>query len=777
MRKYPRGNFTSICAGNPSQLDFPAYVAATMNPISWMLAAVLALPAVASAATDRLSFNRDVRPILSDKCFACHGFDAKHRKAELRLDTAEGAYGKAESGAVVIKPGDLKQSEAWLRMITAEEDDMMPPRDSHKTLTAAEKEVIRKWIEQGAPYEKHWAFVPPARPKVPGTGASNAIDAFIVDRLKRDGLSLSPETDKATLLRRVTFDLTGLPPTIEELDAFLADTKPGAYERQVDRLLTSARYGERMAARWLDVARYGDTNGYLHDILRTGWPWRDWVIKAFNDDMPFDRFVIEQVAGDLLPDATPEQTLATAFSRNHLITAEGGSIAAEYLNEYAADRVQTVGTAFLGLTFNCCRCHDHKFDPLKQEDFYGMQAYFNSTTEKHVENNNSSAYAPLIEIASPLAPSGPKAKVMVMQEAPKPKPTFVLSRGQYDQPDQSRPAHRRPPEVLGAPLPGAPANRLGLAQWLVSPEDPLLARVTVNRLWQYFFGIGFVKSADDFGVQGDYPSHPELLDWLAVEFREGSAGAKPWSTRNLVRKIVTSATYRQSSRIRPELTAKDPENRLLGHFPRQRLTAEEIRDQALFASGLLSEDLGGAPVFPYQPPGLWEERSNGGSNTKSYPQSKDVGLYRRSLYTFWKRTAPPPFMTVFDAPDRTGCSVRRISTNTPLQALAALNDEQTLECAKHLAVRTVETAGTTQQRLLTLFRRVTSRVPSAADLRSLENGLNGLRARYKAAPKDAAELLKQGAKPAPANLDPTELAAWMLVASAILNLDETLTRD
>jgi hypothetical protein len=750
-----------------------------MPSIRFRVTAAIVVVSLPPLFAGELVFNRDIRPILSENCFSCHGFDEKKREAKLRLDTPEGALGKAESGAVVVKPGDLKGSELWTRVNSTDKDEIMPPPKSHKALAAADKEKLRRWIEAGAPFEKHWAFVPPVRPTMPEienrkSRIENPIDAFIVLRLKREGLVPAMAADRERLLRRVSFDLTGLPPTPEELDAFLADQKPGAYERQVDRLLASPRFGERMAVRWMDVARYGDTNGYLHDVRRTGWPWRDWVIKAFNDDLPFDRFVIEQVAGDLLPDAKPEQVLATAFCRNHLITVEGGTIAAEYLNEYAADRVQTVGTAFLGLTFNCCRCHDHKFDPLKQEDFYGLQAYFNSITEKHAENNKAPAYPPLIETASPLAPEGPKAKVMVMQEAPVPTPTFVLSRGQYDLPDKKRPVSRRPPEVLGAPLPGAPENRLGLAQWLVSPQNPLLARVTVNRLWQQFFGAGLVRSVDDFGMQGDYPTHPELLDWLAVEFR---AGPKPWSVRHIVRQIVTSATYRQSSRIVAEVAAKDPENRLLARFPRQRLSAEEIRDQAIFAAGLLSEELGGEPVFPYQPAGLWEERANGSSNTRVYKRSDGRALYRRSLYTFWKRTAPPPLMAIFDAPDRTACAVRRTATNTPLQALAALNEEQGLESAKLLAARTLQESTATPARLTSMFRRVTGRTPAEADLGTLSRGLDTLLARYRAAPDDAAALLRQGATPAPADLDAAELAAWMLLANTMLNLDATLVRD
>lgn len=734
---------------------------------------LLTVPAVATA--EKLSYNRDVRPILSDKCFSCHGFDAKHREADLRLDTAEGAAAKTEGGGVPIKPGTPAESEAWQRILSTDPDEMMPPPKSHKTLANAERDIIRRWIEEGAAYEKHWSFIPPVRPAVPGGGSANPIDAFIGDGLKRASLTPSPETDKATLLRRVTLDLTGLPPTLDELDAFLADHAPDAYDTVVDRLLASPRYGERMASNWLDLARFGDTNGYLHDVLRTGWPWRDWVIKTFMDDMPFDRFVTEQLAGDLLPAATPDQVLATAFSRNHPITAEGGTIAAEYLNEYAANRAETVGTAFLGLTMNCCRCHDHKFDPLKQEDFYGLLAFFNSTTEKHVENNNAPAYPPLIETASPLAPQGPKVKVMVMQEAAAPVPAFVLTRGQYDQPDKDRPAPRKPPAVLGDLPPGAPVNRLGLAQWIVAPENPLFARVTVNRLWQQFFATGLVKTVDDFGLQGEFPSHPELLDWLSVEFREG--GGKPWSLRHMVRLIVTSRTYRQSSVARPEPASKDPDNRLLARFPRQRLTAEEIRDQALFVAGLMSAEIGGAPVFPYQPPGLWEECSNGASNTRNYTLSSGAALYRRSLYTFWKRTSPPPFMALFDAPDRMACSVRRNPTNTPLQALATLNDEQVLECAKIFAAHTLQAGGTTPERLTAMFRRATGRMPSESDLRTLGAGLDSLLARYQAAPNDAADLLKQGVTPPPADLNPPELAAWMLVASAVLNLDETLVRD
>lgn len=741
---------------------------------------LLAAVSPASAEEDRLlEYNRDVRPILSENCFACHGSDAKARKSGLRLDVREGAHGKAKSGALAIVPGDPEASELWKRVSSADPDEMMPPPESHKELTVGEREVLKQWIRQGAKYEAHWAFLPPKRFSLPAD-APNAIDFLVRRKLAEAGLSPSPEANRETLLRRLSFDLTGLPPSLEELDAFISDESPRAYEKQVDRLLASPKFGEHMAAAWLDLARYSDSNGYLHDSLRTPWPWRDWVIAAFNKDMPFDQFVVEQLAGDLLPEAAQEQILATAFLRNHPITTEGGSLAPEYLNEYAADRVQTVGTVFLGLTFACCRCHDHKFDPLPQEDFYSLLSYFNSSTEGHMLNNRVTAFPPLIEIASPLASEGAKAKVMVMDEAPKPNPTFVLTRGSYDQPDKSRPVTRRPPSILGDSLEGQPDNRLGLARWLVSKENPLLARVTVNRFWQRIFGAGLVATVDDFGVQGGYPSHPELLDHLAVEFRDGPADdpAKAWSMKSFLRLIVTSSTYRQQSLIRVDLAPVDPDNRLLGRFPRIRLSSEQIRDAALFTSGLLSETMGGPPVRPYQPKGLWLETTNQpGSPTGRYVQGKGSDLYRRSLYTFHKRTLPPPTMTLFDAPDRTGCTAQRVPTNTPLQALATMNDVQHLECARLLATRTLQEPGSVREQLTRLFRRVTGRTPSLADLKILEDGLEELETRYRGAPGDAKALLKQGDAPPPEGIDQPALAAWMIIASTLLNLDETLVRD
>jgi hypothetical protein len=750
----------------------------------WFAAALLlasAAPDCGHCQTRPLEFNRDIRPILADKCFACHGFDAAQRQAGLRLDQADEATRPLENGHAAIVPGSLKESSAWQRIVNESPEERMPPPDSHKELTAAEKEKIARWIEEGAKYQGHWSFESIRLPAPPAGEQNNSIDTWILARLKSEDVEPSPAADRETLLRRLTFDLTGVPPTIEELDAFLNDTAPDAYEKQVERLLSSTAYGERMATMWLDIARYGDTNGYLHDILRTGWPWRDWVIQAFQQDMPFDQFVLEQIAGDQITNGSPSQLLATAFCRNHLITTEGGTLAAEFLNEYAADRVQTFATAFLGLSFHCCRCHDHKFDPITQEDFYSLQAYFNSIGEKHAENDPAPAYAPILEIASPLISNGDKAKVMVMQEAPEPTKTFVLVRGHYDHPDLKRPVDRRPPKVLLGGKSNDVSSRLALAQWLVSDDNPLLARVTVNRLWQRFFGKGIVNTLDDFGAQGEYPSHPELLDYLAYNFQHSdrAGGSHRWSIKHVVREIVTSNTYRQSSRVVRDVLEKDPDNRWLAYFPRQRLTGEELRDQALFVSGLLSKSLGGPPVFPYQPEGLWEERANEASNTRTYSRSEGDALYRRSLYTFWKRTCPPPLMAVFDAPDRTSCTVRRNATNTPLQALATLNDEQFLECAKILAVRSLTETNypSVEERLARMIRRVTGKRPGKEEIELFKKTLDSSRASYQDRMDDAKALLQQGVAAVPDTLDARDVAAWMLVANSLLNLDQTLVRE
>lgn len=1002
-----------------------------------------------------VEFNRDIRPILSDRCFSCHGPDASKRQAGLRLDLEETAKAPLR-GRRPIVPFHPEQSEILLRIESSDPARRMPPAYmGHAALPKAEIERLRAWIKEGAPWQNHWAFLSVRRPAIPEVRRQdwprNPIDFFILARLEREGLAPAREADKVTLLRRVSLDLTGLPPTPEEADAFLNDPSPDAYEKVVDRLLASPRYAERMAIRWLEAARYADTNGYQSDGQRDMYRWRDWVLDAFHSNMPFDRFTIEQIAGDLLPEATLSQKIATGFHRNHRTNAEGGIVEEEFRVEYVADRVETTGTVWLGLTLGCARCHDHKYDPIPQREFYRLFAFFNNVPERGLVYNfgNEEPFikAPTpemekklrllderlaqaqrhwrelqpqiaaqqrqwekkarkqrsldwkppgqvlhldleqgepgiinqaarfdgrriveagldvckfdyldpftfsawikpeapdgailsraedyfegegytwflkegklrlhitrrftdislrVETENPIAvgqwlhvavsydgyrkgagvrmyvngepqklnilfdeltyPFGPKepfrvgagagekyrfrgliddvrawnypltpeqvstlavtsgiaelaakkperrstaeeAKlrlcfldrfapapirqalaelheaqtqrrkyfesiptVMVMRESPVPRQTFVLRRGAYDQPGEK--VTPGVPAVLPPFKPEWPANRLGLAYWLVDRANPLTARVTVNRFWQMLFGAGIVKTVEDFGSQGEWPMHPELLDWLAAEFMENG-----WNVKALLRTMVTSATYRQDSRLRPELLEKDPENRLLARGPRFRLPAEMIRDQALFASGLLVDRLGGPSVKPYQPPGLWQELAGG----KGYQQDHGENLYRRSLYTYWKRTVAPPAMVTFDAPTRETCSVRETRTNTPLQALLLMNGVEYLEAARKLAERMIKEGGADEQaRLERGFRLLLVRAPAVRERELLRGELARLRARFARDPQAAIQYLAQGESPRDPALDPVELAAYTGVASLLLNLDETVTKE
>jgi hypothetical protein len=1070
-------------------------------------------------ATKRVDFNRDIRPILSDTCFKCHGPDEKQRMANLRLDDTEGLF-VDRGGYRIIGPGNAAQSKLYQKVSSKDDSFLMPPAYSGRTLTASQIELIKQWIDQGAKWEMLWSFVPPKRSPLPDVKGKdwprNPIDNFVLARLEAEGLKPSPQADKSTLLRRVYFDLTGLPPTPAEIDAFVADHSPDAYEKRVDQLLASPHYGERMAMPWLDMARYADSHGYHVDNLRDMWAWRDWVIKAFNQNMPYDEFTVEQIAGDLLPNATDDQKIASGFNRNHMITLEGGAIPEEYHVEYVVDRVSTTSTAFLGLTMGCARCHDHKYDPIKQKDFYRFFAFFNTVPERGLDGINGNAvpllpmpshdqqqrldnlnkqlsntlaalpekkilaqrndwqksalaslpdpthrglaaYYPLdgdltdasgfhhdgkavrgevtfdeaviakgadfspetqvsfgntgdfergrpfalafwqrppgnvavkilqkrtagehwqgweivddtpaydgrfkrlvhlivrlanrwpdnaIEVqtkdpqtidalrnllveydgsgkasgiemhldgkrvetailkdnlsgdfgtAAPLEvgdknlgtsyegrlddlriynrklsesevedftvrlparsllmaldgrpaqeiaslqPEKPpedvqigasdKAKtkeegekglekdrqtrlteyflkygvpenerqlysqlkdlrtekskleteiptVMVMDEMKKPRETFVLGRGQYDNPKDKVTAGA--PAFLPPMAPGLPMNRLGLAKWLVSPSNPLTARVTVNHFWQEYFGIGIVKTSEDFGSQGEPPSHPLLLDWLATEFvRTG------WNVKAIERLIVTSATYRQSSRVTPELKERDPENRLLARGPRFRLPAELIRDNALAVSGLLDNRIGGPSVSPYQPKGLWEEMAYGaGFSGQRYTESTGRDLYRRSMYSVWKRTVPPPALTTFDAPDREKCTARRSVTNTPLQALVLLNDPTYVEASRFLAARMLTQGGKTSTgRINYAFRLATGRTPDAQERAVLLDAAQEALADYRLHSGEATELLAVGASKSDPHLDPKELAAWTTVAGIILNLDETITKQ
>ena len=1024
-----------------------------------MLRPFLTLVLAAALAAAPVDFNRDIRPILSDNCFACHGPDEKARMAGLRLDTKDGAFARNQDGKAYIAPADPDASLLIQRINHANKAMRMPPAATGRILNEKQIDTIRRWIQEGASWNTHWSYVAPLHRDPPAVKLKswprNPIDPFVLARLDKEGLKPSPEADRATLLRRVSLDLTGLPPTPDDLDAFLKDRSPDAYQKQVDRLLSSPHYGEKLAMLWLDLARYADTHGYHIDSHRDMWPWRKWVIDAFNQNMPFDRFILEQIAGDLLPDAGLSQRIATGFHRNHMINFEGGAIPDEYQTEYVVDRVETTGTVFLGMAIGCARCHDHKYDPVSQRDFYRMFAFFNTVPEKGLDGQRGNA-APFLNVSEigqqieldqidcrlrdladlvddkqieraqtrwetslaastpalvtggltahyefdgslsdssghyrhgrsassdpaftagiiaralslnvedrillgsgllgprftlafwirpthertvrvfeqgrdieiytgpsanvpaykrgapmffrfgaalvrskepllfgswthvalgydgsgfslyfngkpaeleilnqgplslasnaqlsihdmqgqlddlriygrPLSPeevaqlgihlppvvavqtpAGKRSReerdrlreyflthavpepwrslyaerkqlearrehlglvlptVMVMSDMEKPRDSFVLSRGDYrNKTDKVTPGV---PAALPPLPPGAPANRLGLARWLTDPSHPLTARVAVNRFWQVCFGNGIVKTSEDFGSQGEAPSHPELLDWLATEFiRTG------WDVKALQRLMVTSATYRQSSRVRPELRERDPENRLLARMSRFRLPAEIVRDNALSTSGLLNPEIGGRSVFPYQPAGLWDEMAFGREFTaQRYTPSSGSDLYRRSMYTFWKRTVPPAQMITFDAPDREKCTSRRPVTNTPLQALVLMNDPTYLESARLLAQRAIRFVPAADQRFAWLYRQVLLRKPAPGELAVLRDALARQSAVYAKDASAARKLLANGESKYDTQIDVAELAAWTNVATMILNLDETITKE
>ena len=1041
------------------------------------------------AEETHLKFNRDIRPILSENCFACHGFDEKSRQAELRLDLPEAAFADRD-GMPPISPRNLDKSSVWQRIISVDPDEQMPPPSSHLELSAAEKEIIRKWIEQGAEYESHWSLIRPQRPAIPSPvpGASptpHPIDAFIRDRLTSEKLVVNSKADRETLLRRVYFDLTGLPPSVEQRNAFFGNERPDAFSSLVEHLLDSPHYGERIAMEWMDAARYADTNGFSIDGGRHMWLWRDWVIQAFNDNKPYDDFLLEQIAGDLLPNRTDAQIIATGFQRNNMVTHEGGTIPEENLTNYNADRVKTLGEAILGLTFGCAQCHNHKFDPFTQQDYYQLFAYFNTLEDKGLDGNNGVNPAPytsfktilqtdeldsltkeiasienelskvddsilnawmnqqrailqqrgsdfqlhpvkVLKISTPnrgegfdvagesqvkirnagalgafdvltelpkvdrpitgvritavpqkdlpgggwgqglTKPAKPdkKAKTevkegapestpepkeeepqekgsfrltavsitldtvpsdqinlhrlesirrvtansweaahppshildprnetgwspdretegavyltatltnpattasnpfmtiqlnfgagnsyipgmvelavitgtddgtdlpkdivellhidsdkrtaeetkrlwdycsehcdslqtkriardnlkdrwkhltqsfptMVMNTAQKPRETFILNRGDYSQPTVAVTAAT--PSSIGPKLEDAPKNRLGLAQWIVHRDNPLTARVAVNRLWQMFFGTGIVATSADFGSQGEWPSHPELLDWLAVELIEHD-----WDIQHVIRLIVSSEAYQRASTATPEQLAVDPQNRLLARGPRFRLSAEMVRDAALKSSGLLVHRIGGPSVNPYMPVDLWREVSHYGSTPATaqvFVQDHGEKLYRRSMYTYWKRTAPPPNMMAFDTPNREVCTVARAGTTTPLQSLVTLNDVQFVECARNLAQDVLKHSTKDTERVRRAFRLCLARDPRPEEVKIVLPMITRELARYRANPQSAALVLSNGESPCDQALDPVEHAAWTQIASMILNLSETITRN
>ncbi len=861
--------------GVPPRLRAPAIFPTTLTPLIRCCAAVALVASIGNSHADAQSidFNRDIRPILSENCFYCHGQDGNKRQAELRLDDRDAAV---KAGA--IAPGDLAKSTLIERILSDDADQVMPPPKSNRRLSAEQKKLLEQWIKDGAAYEPHWAFVAPKRPAEPMVQQTqwvrNAIDRFVLAKLESEKLSPSPEADRATLIKRLSIDLIGLPPTPAEVDAFVADQDEQAYEKLVDRLLASQHYGERMALPWLDAARYADSNGFQQDGDTWQWIWRDWVVKAMNQDLPFDQFTIWQIAGDLLPNATTDQKIASAFNRNHLLNGEGGAIAEEQRFVNLFDRIDTTATTWLGLTMACAQCHDHKYDPITQRDYYSLLDAFNRVPENGTPQYFSSRIrvaAPLLELpteenikqigqweaeikvadaeAAPIAtsafegwrtglfadgkpaegkglpepiaailrkPDGERtdaekkqieadlrkhfdekvrptlvAKLPVLGKAPeirnrlaayradklprvmimsdeRPRETAILDRGEYLNPREK--VTFATPTFL-PPLPaGAPANRLGFAQWLVMPEHPLTARVQVNRVWQHYFGTGIVKTAEDFGVQSEYPVHGPLLDWLAVEFRE-----RNWSMKALHKLIVMSATYRQTSRITPELRARDSENRLYARASRFRMPSILLRDWALAASGLLDPRVSGAPVYPYQPDAVWEALAITKERDFTYPQSTGSDLYRRSLYTFWRRTVIPANM--FDASNRQTCRVRSAATSTPLHALTTLNDPTWVEAARVLAEKCVKGQPDLDARLSHAFRQVVGRPLTESDLQVLRRAFERQAAIYRADADAAKALLSVGAAKRDESIDLTDHAAMTAVCLAILNLDEAMNRE
>jgi cytochrome c553 len=834
-----------------------------MPRISPILAALLAaLPAFGA----KVDYNEDVRPILSENCFYCHGPDGNKRKAKLRLDVRADALAHK-----AFVPGNPEASDLIQRLSSTDSDEVMPPPDSHRTITPAQKEILKRWIAEGAEYKEHWAYVTPVRPALPANGEKNPVDAFVVEKLAKVGLTLSPEAPKATLLRRILLDLTGLPPTPEETAAFLADQSPDAYEKQVDRLMASPHYGERMALPWLDASRYADSNGFQQDGDTFQWIWRDWLVKNLNADKPFDRLSTEMLAGDLLPGAGLEEKIATAFNRNHILNGEGGNIAEEQRFVSLFDRVESTTTTWLGLTVACAQCHDHKYDPIKQKDYYQWLDAFNHAKERGVptfggttQTGGRSRFrldAPLVEAPSPeqaaelarlqadfdkqnkdfgayqtkafeawlakptkdkgmlpkeleglLAPDKKRTaaetkklrehynksvfpedrkkiagmkeidrakmlldgyrgdilpRVMVMSDD-QPRETNILDRGAYL--SKKEKVTFDAPGFL-PPLPkDAPKNRLGMAQWLFRPEHPLTARVQVNRQWQHFFGYGIVRTSEDLGVQSDRPTHQELLDWLSVEFRESG-----WKTKALQKLILTSKTYRQSSVVTKAHLQKDPENKLLARAPRLRLPSLVLRDVALSSSGLLNAKVGGVPVYPYLPESPWESLAITKERDFTYPKSKGEDLYRRSLYTFWRRTIAP--VNMFDVSARQTCRVRTAVTSSPLHALTMLNDPTWVEAARVLAQRVTKEQPTDEARLSRAFALVLGRAPAGPEPALLAKMLTNQRAVYAADAKAAEALLAIGESKRDATIPAAEHAALTATCLALYNLDAAITRD
>jgi mono/diheme cytochrome c family protein len=768
----------------------------------------------------RVSYNREIRSILAEHCFRCHGRDDAARQGGLRLDTFEGATAELTGGTVAVQPGRPEASELIARIQSTDTNTRMPPPEDANALTAEDIATLTQWIREGAQYEVHWAYQKPQRPSLPVVGdrnwPQNAIDYFVLARMEANEYSPSPPANAYTLIRRLSLDLTGLPPSISQADEFLRDKNPDRYERTVDALLARPNYGEHLARYWLDLARYADSNGYHIDTKRTMWLYRDWVVNAFNENMPFDEFTVLQLAGDMIADADRDSRIATGFHRNTMFNEEGGIDPEEFRTKAVVDRVNTTMNVWMGTTMSCAECHEHKYDPFSQEEFYQLYAFFNNVPEAGggVANTRDSL-APLVRF--PLDESAQseldatrteledaeqrqaamtkdedaftelatmikslKADIvtiedsaltaLVMKEMETPRTTRIHKRGNFL--DLGDEVAAGIPEIFSNPdSSGSPENRLDLARWLVHEDNPLTARVTVNRVWALLFGRGLVRTVDDFGVRGALPSHPELLDFLSVEFMESG-----WDFQALLRLITNSATYQQATNVGSESYAKDPDNVFLSRGARFRLDAERIRDGALAASDLLVNELGGPPVFPYQPEGLWKEKMLTGFEVGSWPVIEGDELYRRSLYTYRRRSVPYPMFQSFDAPSFEYCQADRPRTNTPLQALSTLNDPQFVEAARVLAEQVIEFETKTKARLVKLFRQCLTREPTRREIRLLRSVYRENLARFQENGDDAEALVQNGRSRPSDAIAPEELAAWTIVASVVLNLDEMITK-
>lgn len=736
-----------------------------------------------------VDFNFHVKPILSDRCFSCHGPDETDRQADLRLDLESEAFKalKDQPGKFAIVPGDAKTSELVHRVMSNDPAVMMPPPESGLKLSQTEREILKKWIEQGAEYQEHWAFIPPEKSPLPDIKnpdwTRNEIDYFTFSRMTEKGLAPSEEATPERLLHRLFVDITGLPPTVEEIDTYREGFTEATYEALVDELLSRPGYGEKMALYWMDAARYADSYGYQDDEVRSQWPWRDWVIHAFNVNMPYNQFVQWQLAGDLMPDASKEQIMATGFNRNHKITEEGGVIPEEYRVTYVIDKTNTYSTSMLGISMECAQCHDHRYDPFSQEDYFQLSGFFNNTPEVGIEGtvtqSTLSKFPKLFisqnEIDSLLsfinAPDTNVVTVSVMGDLKDSvRQTYILNRGLYDQP--GKPVEPEAPEaVLAFDTEKYPKNRLGLAEWTVDRQNPLTARVFVNLIWSKIFGRGIVSTVEDFGNQGDLPTHPQLLDWLAVDFMDHG-----WDVKRLVKQMVMSTTYRQSSRMNTKGAELDPQNVFLSRMTRHRLSAEIIRDHVLASSGLLNHEIGGPSYKPYQPEGIWEVTSSGRGSLRTYVQDHGDELYRRGLYVFIKLTVPPPNMLIFDASNRDMCELGRPTTNTPLQALVMMNDPIIMEGSRVLSQKLLEKSDDMDAILHEAFVRVICRYPDTKEISVLKEYYQEELKRYSEQPEEAKKFITVGEYPQAENLDPVAQAALMSSIHLLYNLEEAITK-